>query len=306
MTWATGVSGPWSGATFDADKWALMVASWFPDGVVGDPSTSDLQVYGDSTGMHVKIRVGTGKLIGQWVNATSETTVTIGANGSGNPRIDRVVLRRDPSAGTIEPFVIVGSPGTTPTAPNLTAQDLPLARVAVANAAVTVAAGNVTDDRPFFGLPTIPCLDAAHLPASPRVGQTASYGGLLVWWNGASWVQLQTDTGWSALSTNRGGGHWWIPVVGFEPAIRRVGSLVEVRGQVTLLGTGASATIVTGMPAGDTPATQTSYLAQSTSGVVVTLFAAPSGIITLASSGFNNGTIPVGDALCLDGTWLVG
>lgn len=195
MVWSNGQSGPWQGATMGADQWALMVNSWFPDGVVGDPTTNDLKVYGDSTGMHAKIRVGTAKLVGQWANATSESIVTIGPNGGGQPRVDRVVLRRDPVAASIDPFVIAGSPGATPVPPSLTAQDLPLALVAVAAGAVTIAGGNVTDDRVFFPLPKLVALDPSHLPASPRLGQ-------VVWVTSLNQDQVWNGTVWAARSVS--------------------------------------------------------------------------------------------------------
>lgn len=119
----------------------------------------NMPLFGDSTGLQTKLRNGVKASIrGTRFNNTSETIVAIGANTSGNPRIDLVVLRldraaADPNKFTITPVVIAGTPAASPVAPAPIRQatidgtgvyDLPLAEVAIAHNAVTITAGNVT------------------------------------------------------------------------------------------------------------------------------------------------------------------
>lgn len=87
-------------------------------------------------------------------NATS-TTLAIGANASGNPRIDRIVADvNDPAftgTGTavFTLVVVAGTPAGSPSAPATPASAISLATVAVANGAASIVAGNITDTRDF-------------------------------------------------------------------------------------------------------------------------------------------------------------
>lgn len=86
---------------------------------------------------------------------SAQMTVTIGANASGNPRIDLVVIRDYDGAadggsagadkGTIE--VVAGTPAGSPTVPAAPGGSIPLAQVAVANGASSIVAANITDLR---------------------------------------------------------------------------------------------------------------------------------------------------------------
>ena len=140
-----------------------MARSWAQSGVTD--YANKLEVYGDSSGRQVKVKTGRACVRGHWYENTAEETVAIAANASGNPRIDRVVLRLDPSANSIVLAVVQGTPAGSPSAPSLTQTDvgtyeLTLAKVAVANGASTITAGNVTDERAFTG--TVPYCRAWH------------------------------------------------------------------------------------------------------------------------------------------------
>lgn len=112
-----------------------------------------LQVYADSTGMQVKVKSGRAMAHGHWFKRDAEATLAISAADATNPRIDLVVLRIDWSANTETVTVITGTPAASPSAPSpvetATQWDVPLAEVAVAAAASTIAAGNVTDRRQY-------------------------------------------------------------------------------------------------------------------------------------------------------------
>jgi hypothetical protein len=98
---------------------------------------------------------------GVWNDAS--VNVTIGANGSGNPRIDLVVvMMNDIGGGYAAPptpagttsnapqfQVVQGTPAGSPTPPATPVNAVPLAQIAVANGASSITNGNITDVRPI-------------------------------------------------------------------------------------------------------------------------------------------------------------
>lgn len=155
-------SWPFDSGSVTETTWSRMARVWGGTGIVGYAAGTSAQVYGDSSGMQVKIRAGQAQVRGHHWYSDAEVTKSIGANSSGNPRIDRIVLRLDPSANTLALAVLAGTPGSSPAAPALTQTDsgtyeLSLAQVYVANGASTISAGNVADERLFIadrGSPT--------------------------------------------------------------------------------------------------------------------------------------------------------
>ena len=125
-----------------------------PDGILGIPSGT-AAVYADGTGTRVvKLRANNYMLVrgSLFDTGASDTSITLAANSSGQPRIDYIVARLDRSAGyTVTETVVQGTPAASPAAPALTYNtgstgvwDFPLAEVAVANGATTLASGTVT------------------------------------------------------------------------------------------------------------------------------------------------------------------
>lgn len=115
----------------------------------------ELEPYADSTGMNVKVKAGQALVRGHYYDSTGTETIIIPAANATNPRIDRVVLRLDPTANTILLHLLQGTPAASPTAPALTQTDgaiydLPLAQVYVAANATVIAPGNVTDERTLY------------------------------------------------------------------------------------------------------------------------------------------------------------
>lgn len=115
----------------------------------------ELEAYADGSGMTVKVKTGQALVRGHFYDNSAEETLTIATADPTNPRIDRVVLRLDPTANSIVLAVITGTPGASPSAPVLTQSDtavyeLPLAQIAVGASAVVIAGGNVTDQRVLF------------------------------------------------------------------------------------------------------------------------------------------------------------
>ncbi len=146
-----------AGANVTESQWRKMGRFWLQSGpiygsqAVGLLNFQALQPYGDSSGRQVKVRAGAAWVRGHYYENDAEETIALAANASGNPRIDRVVVRADFTANTIDTVVIQGTPAASPSAPAITQSttvwDVPLAQVAVANGAATITAANVTDER---------------------------------------------------------------------------------------------------------------------------------------------------------------
>ena len=180
------------------DQWSYMARQWAASGVVGAPGDANLQVFANSSGREVHVRAGRACVRGHWYRLDAQTTLAIGANASGNPRIDRVVLRLDPSADEVTVEVLQGTAASSPSAPALTQTDtgtfeVSLAQVAVANGAAAISSGNVTDERTFTSVPYTPALSSLR-PANPVKGQRVyeTDTGLSKVYNGSAWV---TDNG---------------------------------------------------------------------------------------------------------------
>jgi len=124
----------------------------FPSCVV-----SGLDVFADSSGMQVKVPEGYGFVEGHRYKLTDGPAIlAIAANGSGQPRIDTVVLRKE--YGTVNDVhlaIVQGTPGASPEPPDLeqtatAVYEFPLKDVNVAAGAVTIAPANLTDRRVFW------------------------------------------------------------------------------------------------------------------------------------------------------------
>lgn len=126
---------------------------WFMSPGVYLDYLNGLQCYGDSTGKQVKIKTGAGWAYGAFfLNDAEYVLGPIADNTSGNPRIDRVVVRFDWTLNTAAITLLVGTPAASPVPPSVANSpgvvwDLQLAQVAVAAGFVTITAGNVTDER---------------------------------------------------------------------------------------------------------------------------------------------------------------
>lgn len=125
------------------------------EGVKGSSAGIELKPFGDSSGLQVKVPAGQAMVRGIYYASTASETLAIATAHATLARIDSVVLELDPSANSILLKVLTGTAASTPSAPSLTQTDagiyqIRLANVAVAAAATTVAAGNVTDTRTFI------------------------------------------------------------------------------------------------------------------------------------------------------------
>ncbi len=132
-----------------------------PTGVVSKnwPAASSLvndecKVYGDSSGMQIKVKTGELAVRGFWAAVIEEKTLAIDSADPTNPRIDLIVARlenNDTSNSDIYLYVKTGTPAASPTAPSLIQTEeiyeQALAQVYVGPGVVTIESDDVSDAR---------------------------------------------------------------------------------------------------------------------------------------------------------------
>ncbi len=157
-----------SGAGADSyeARWSKMAEHWLATGVIAG-ELNQLEVFGDSSGMQVKVKSGKAWVKGHFFESDAQETLAIAAADPANPRIDRVIVRVDWDANTVDLAVLQGTPAVAPGAPALTQNtsrwEISLAQVQVDAAAATIAAEKVTDERVY----ALPGLTSSTPPADP-------------------------------------------------------------------------------------------------------------------------------------------
>lgn len=193
---------PSNSRVVDDPSYEKLALSYGPcAGVVGG-FTSPQLVYGDSTGMQIKVAADRYALVRghEWYSGSSIFTKAIGANSSGSTRTDLVVLRLSRTTWDVTVVVIAGTPGAGAPSPTQNVGttgsfDLPLATVTVVNGAATISAANVTyvgahlrGDGGGYLAPSVAAL--AYVPV-PIVGQEAVLtGGASYYYTGSAWSTL--------------------------------------------------------------------------------------------------------------------
>lgn len=167
--------------TYDSAALAQVLRGLVGDGVVAGIG-NELAV-GDSVpaAMSVRVDVGVAFARGYYLEVySSAETLAIAAADPTNPRIDRVVVRRDLAARTGMLAVLTGTPAGSPAAPVLTQNEagiweIPLAQIAIAANATSLTNVNITDERgtraPSRGLAAAHA--GAHLPSGADALTTA-------------------------------------------------------------------------------------------------------------------------------------
>lgn len=123
----------------------------------GSGTSPDIGLTVQQTGVasaNVQVTPGAAMVRGIFYELTATQQLTIAANGSGNPRIDTIILRASWALQTVRLAVLQGTPAATPAAPSLTQTDgvqweIPLADIAVANGFATIVNANITYRRAF-------------------------------------------------------------------------------------------------------------------------------------------------------------
>jgi hypothetical protein len=142
-----------AGANVTESTWRkMMVHAGRANGVLRGLDNA-LAVTGDSSGMQVKVATGQVWIEGHWGRSETIKTVPVSASHATLARLDRVIVRVDFVNNKIELDTLTGTPAASPALPSLTQNssvyESHLAEVAVAAAASTISAGNVTDNRIF-------------------------------------------------------------------------------------------------------------------------------------------------------------
>jgi hypothetical protein len=113
-------------------------------------NTDNLKVIPGS-GFSVSVKPGSAWINGYRYENTAELRLQPSTAHGVNPRIDRVVLRWDNVARSINLTLVEGTPASTPTAPALTRNsdiyELGIAEVTIPQAATTVTAEHIADTR---------------------------------------------------------------------------------------------------------------------------------------------------------------
>lgn len=233
-----------------------------PDGVYGHPSDPAV-VYADGTGGRVvKIRAGSRARVraSLWESGDTDIAVSVAENTSGLPRVDRVVLRLDRSAGfQLTEHVITGVPAQNPSPPALTrkygeaeAYDLPMARVRVEPGAAAITADKVTRECWYLGEDgQILCTPSTLPPAAPNRQVWDTTAARLLISDGTRWIIASEDTGWAPVTAAPG---WAADGTGLY--VRRLNGSVHL--SMVLRRTGAKLTAGTDsllcqLPAGFAP-----------------------------------------------------
>lgn len=162
----TEISRPWQSTTpgdagpYTAAQWQMLYQSIIGLGASranvgvflgsGTQPNDGLKVQAKSVPT-TSIDVLAGSALVQGIAYINSATVSfvIAANGSGNPRIDTVVLQADYALQTVRLVVLQGTPAASPSPTALTQSanvlwEIPLADIAVANGFATITNANIT------------------------------------------------------------------------------------------------------------------------------------------------------------------
>ena len=121
--------------------WAAMLS----DGVFG---ATDFAASADSPAdLAVSVAIGRAIKDGHFIHSDAAEKVPISANTSGYNRIDVIVLQVDDTVNLTSLAVVQGTPSSSPTAPILQDNHLPLAQVMVGNNVSVIDSSAITDVR---------------------------------------------------------------------------------------------------------------------------------------------------------------
>lgn len=193
------LSGPFAAAAFLQGPWYRDRGYMEPSGVQGAPQSS--VAAGDlgwsSSGLTSSLALGRAHVRGAYYERTATAwTYTHPANTNTNPRIDRIVLRRDLTLGTpvVAPAVLQGTPAASPTALPLTQVEDGIWEVGLQQVTVPPNSGTVlaaVDERRWVSPDGT--LDSGWI-------NTAAPGGVLGVGSGGS--KYRVRAGWCALRSN--------------------------------------------------------------------------------------------------------
>ena len=109
----------------------------------------------DIASMSLKVKQGTAKVKGVSIISNAQETVSIVTNSSSYARYDLVVLEIDNTTYFATLKVIEGIPSSSPLVPDLSSNQLALAKVYVSSGATSILDSNITDIREIFNYDSI-------------------------------------------------------------------------------------------------------------------------------------------------------
>lgn len=148
-------SWPFENADTSETQYSYLIRELLDPGVAGAPGDTTLKVSPATTGLSVAVAPGRAFARGYMIAVTGSEVLGLGAAHASLSRVDRVVVRFDPTANAATLVVLPGTPGQG-AAPALTVTDtgvfeLALASVTVAAGQTTVSAADVVDERVYLG-----------------------------------------------------------------------------------------------------------------------------------------------------------
>jgi len=149
-----------NGSAVTESMWRSFMRRMVTSGVTRDID-NELRVFGDSTGMQVKIDTGEVLLEGHWGRISSQKILSISSAHPTLPRRDLVVARANFVTDKVEYDKLTGVPASTPLVPTPTQSasiwEIPLAIVRVNAGVSTIASGDVSLARQWGGMvaPTV-------------------------------------------------------------------------------------------------------------------------------------------------------
>lgn len=233
-------------------EYEKIAARFSDDGVWGDPNDSSV-VY-TTTGLQVFVRAAKFASVRghAWTSGTTDVTLTIGANASGQTRIDRVVLRLDRATWDVRAVVKAGTPGSGAPAMVQDTGDTGVYEIQIARVTVPNGASSVTVQREelYVGSRVRPVTstDPNLFPALGEI-QYEKDTGRWRGWDGATRRTLYEDTG--ELPLTIGFNTWEFYADSFG---RKVGGCVSIRLSVKRVGSTFSAGDEDGSKAAIVPA----------------------------------------------------
>ncbi|MFJ3974895.1 tail fiber domain-containing protein [Streptomyces sp. NPDC090021] len=197
-------SYPFDAQVVTETQYSQMFREFQDSGIVASFGSSSGFYVTAGTGMSVNVSSGLAFLRGFMVQSTATEAVTIPAANT-SVRVDRVVLRLDPSLNSIVLAVKQGTAGST-TPPNLTQTDtgifeIALASVTVGANATSITSGDIARIRTFTGH-RVGVWNTNTRPTNPRFGLLGYNADSNRWeyWNETAYVPLISNVDWANLS----------------------------------------------------------------------------------------------------------
>ncbi|WP_454051462.1 hypothetical protein [Cellulomonas sp. Marseille-Q8402] len=195
----TQTSWPFENADTSETQYSYLAREFLDPGVAGAPGDTSLRVSAGTAGLTLSVAAGRAFARGYMLAVTGTETLTLAAAHASLTRVDRVVVRFDPTvnAGTVT--VLPGTPGAgtavLPTVSDTGVFDVALASVTVAAGQTTVSAADVTDERVYLGnlWTTASRPGTARNPVPPVKGRTLGYNltaNAYEYWDGSVWQNL--------------------------------------------------------------------------------------------------------------------